>query len=198
MLEDVRPPGEQPAARLGETIDLVGHNLSGTGRQVLLVNDRFEVEESLPASGSSEAARMQFSIPVARAADFPVGTYRVWAEVLRPGESDPRQTNHLALVLAPEITDLPMDAARDGSGTASFSLGFRPELRPGQTVSLLLGQQEIDPESYSAPTGTLNFEIADALVGDHLARLRIDGIDSPIINRAVMPPEFFDNRINII
>jgi len=48
-----------------------------------------------------------------------------------------------------------------------------------------------------APAATLDFVIANAPVGDHLARLRIDGIDSPIIDRAAEPPVFFNQRINI-
>ena len=88
-----------------------------------------------------------------------------------------------------------MGATRRNS--PSFSLDFRPELRPGQTVSLLLSQREIAPRPFTAPTGTLDFEIADAPVGNHLARLRIDGIDSPIINRVADPPEFFNHRIDI-
>jgi len=197
MLDAVEPPGKQPVVRLGETVDLQGHHLDGTGRQVVLSNARFEVEETLSAVGSSEPARVQFVIPTARAADFPVGVYQVSARVVRPGETGPRETNRFAFVLAPQLTNLPLSVARDGGGTVSFTLDFVPELRKGQTVLLLLGQQEITPEPFTAPTDALDFSIANAPPGKHLARLRIDGIDSPIIDRGTSPPVFFNQRIEI-
>ena len=67
-LEALTPPGGQIVARLGETIDLTGHHLDGTGRTVLLGNDRFESELSLPALAAGGAALVQFSIPLADAA----------------------------------------------------------------------------------------------------------------------------------
>jgi hypothetical protein len=200
MLEAVVPPGGQPVARLGETIDLRGHHLDGTGHTVLLTNDRFEIEDSA-AIATGSAALMQFSLPIAQAADFPVGAYRVGARVLRPGETEPRETNRLAMTLAPEITGLPMNVARDGAGTASFTLSFHPQLRAGQSVVLVLGEQEILPQPFAAPTtSSLNFGIEDAPVASPpglLARLRIDGIDSPIIDRSIDPPVFLNQRIVI-
>ncbi len=198
MIEAVVPAGGQPVARLGETVDLVGHHLAGTGRQALLRNERLVVDEALAATNADEAvALMQFVIPTARADDFPVGLYQVSGRVRRPGETDPRTTNRLAVVVAPEITNLPLSVTRDGSGAASFNLTFHPELRVGQSVFLLLGQQAFAPQSFTPPVADLDFVVPDAPVGNHLARLRIDGIDSPIINHAATPPTFFDFRIDI-
>jgi hypothetical protein len=196
-LEAVVPPGRQPVARLGETIDLRGHHLDGTGRTVLLTNDRFEIDQGIAAMATGGAGLVQFSIAIAAAADFPVGIYRVGARVQRPGEAQPRETNRLAMTLAPEITGLPINVTRDGAGAASFTLNFRPVLRAGQQVALVLGQQEFAPQAFTAPVGALDFVIADAPVGSHLARLRIDGIDSPIIDRSVDPPIFLNRRIII-
>jgi len=199
-LEAVVPPGHQPVARLGETVDLTGHHLDGSGRTVLLTNERFEIQQSLAALATGGATLVQFSIPIAQAAAFPVGVYRVGARVLRPTESVPRETNRLAMTLAPEITGLPMSVARDGAGTASFTLNFRPAVRAGQRVALVLGQQELAPQTFVAPTTSLSFVIADALPAPPpglLTRLRIDGIDSPIIDASVDPPVFLNQRIVI-
>ena len=124
MLDAIVPPAQQPVARLDETIDLVGHHLDGTSREVVLANDRFAIEETVPAAGTGGAALMQFAIPLASAADFPVGVYRVAARVVRPAETDPRETNRLAMTLAPHITGLPAVVVRDGAGTATFNVGF--------------------------------------------------------------------------
>jgi hypothetical protein len=199
MIDAVLPAGKQPVVRLGETVDLQGHHLDGTNREVVLANPRFEVEQILAAGGANEPSRMQFVIPTRRAADFPVGVYQVSARVVRAGEADQRETNRLALVVAPQITNnLPLSVTPDASGTASFTIDFVPQLRQGQTVSLLLGQREIAPEPFSAPTGSLKFRIAKATPEKpQLARLRIDGIESPIIDREASPPVFFDYRIEI-
>ena len=120
--------------------------------------------------------------------------------MLRPGETDPRETNRLAVTIAPEITGLPINVVRDGAGTASFTLNFHPALRAGQSVALVLGQQEYPPQPFVAPTTSLAFVIADAPVAPPpglLARLRIDGIDSPIIDRSVAPPVFRNQRVVI-
>lgn len=187
----------RPVARLGETIDLRGHHLDGTGRAVLLTNDRFEIAHSIAAMGTGGAALIQCSLPLAQAADFPVRVYHVGARVLGAGEPAPRETNRLAMTLAPEITGLPMSVARDGAVTASFKLSFRPALRAGQRVVLVLGQQEFAPQAFAAPTTALDFVIENAPVGSHLARLRIDDIESPIIDRSVDPPVFLNQRIVI-
>ncbi len=197
MLEVVAPHDGQPVARLDQIIDLQGHHLDGTGRTVLLSNDRFGIEQSLAALATGGPALMQFTIPGAQALDFPVGAYRVGARVLRPGEPQPRETNRLAMTLAPDLLGLPMNVVRDGAGAAIFTLNFTPALRAGQQVSLVLGQQEIAPQPFVPPVTALDFVIPLAPVGQHLARLRIDGIDSPIINRAANPPVFLDQRINI-
>jgi hypothetical protein len=196
-IDAVVPDASQPAAQLGTTISLNGHHLDGSGREIVLINDRFEIEETLPALAGGGEASMRFSIPIARAADFPVGAYRVGARVQPSGEPAPRETNQLGMALAPQITGLPMTVTRDGGGTASFTIGFHPALRAGQTVSLVLGRQEFAPQAFTPPVTTLSFVIPGAPVANHLARLRIDGIDSPIIDRAATPPAFLDQRVDI-
>lgn len=195
-LDAVVPPAAQNVVRLGESVSLDGHHLDGTSPEVHLVNELFDVDESLTPSSASPT-RVQFTIPSARAGDFPVGLYRVAVRVTRPGETGVRESNRLALTLAPDLTGLPLSVNRDGADVASFTLAFTPQLRSGQSVALVLGQQEVLPQTFSAPTASLDFVVADAPVGNHLARLRVDGIDSPFIDREATPPVFLDQRIDI-
>jgi hypothetical protein len=196
-LERVVPAGDQPVARLGEAIMLEGHRLAGTSRAVLLANDRFAIEEAVTVPDGTVDGSIAFTIPTADAADFPVGVYRVAARLIRPAETDPRETNRLAMTLAPHITGLPMVVVRDGLGTATFTIDFHPALRAGQTVTLILGRQAYAPEPFTPPVTAIDFVIANAPVGNHLARLRIDGIESPIVDRSAAPPEFLPQRIDI-
>jgi hypothetical protein len=195
-LERVVPDGAQPVARLGEGITLEGHRLAGTSREILLANDRFAIEEAVAVPDGDAEGSIAFTIPTADAADFPVGVYRVAARLVRPAEADPRETNRVAMTLAPHLSGLPAVVVRNG-GTATFTVNFVPALRAGQAVTLLLGQQAYAPEPFTPPVTALDFVIANAPAGDHLARLRIDGIESPIIDRAATPPAFLPQRIEI-
>jgi hypothetical protein len=201
-LERVVPAGGQPAARLGEPVELAGYQLGGSNRSVVLANDRFEIEEALPAvaPGGDAATRIAFTIPAARAADFPAGVYRLSARLLQAGETEPRETNRLALTIVPQMSGLPLTVARDGAGTAHITIAFVPALRAGQRAALILGQHAFTPLPYTAPVTSLQFEIAHAVAGDYLARLRIDGFDSPVVDYATVPPDvpgFLDQRIVI-
>jgi hypothetical protein len=62
---------------------------------------------------------------------------------------------------------------------------------------LLLGTREIFAEPFAATTGTLTFLVEAAPVGDPLVRLRVDGIESPLIDYEAKPPTFFNHRIII-
>ncbi|MDF3308908.1 DUF4255 domain-containing protein [Rhodococcus sp. T2V] len=196
-IETVEPAGKQPVARLGDTIDLKGHHLDGTNRQVRLISDRFGIDEVLAATVGNDPGLIQFVIPTARASDFPATIYQMVADVIRPGEPVPRSTNHMALVVAPHITNLPMNTAVDGSGTATFTIEFTPDYRAGQTVSLALGSAEVAAHGTSVQTASLDFVVPNAPLGNHLVRLRIDGIESPVVDRITIPPTFLDARIQI-
>jgi hypothetical protein len=197
-LEAIAPAAGQPVAQLGTVIDLTGHHLDGTGREVHLINDRFEIDVARLAMATGGPGLLQFSLAVTEAALFPVGVYRVAARVQRPGELEPRETNQLAMTLAPEIIGLPQSVPVVGN-SATITVNCRPEVQVGQTVGLVLGQQEFAPQPFPASTATLTFIIPEPPLGDHLARLRVDGIESPIIDRTGSPPKFLPGqRIAIV
>jgi hypothetical protein len=196
LIQKLAAANGEPSAALDEVITLTGYHLDGGSREVLLEHPQLGILEVLPATGVSTSGAMTFVIPGARSADFPAGVYRVSARLVRPGETDPRVTNQLALTLMPQITGLPM-AVASGGGTASFSLSIVPHVRSGQSVSLILGQREVLPSAFAGPVNTLQFVVPAAPVGSHLARLRVDGVESAIIDRAATPPVFLNQRITI-
>jgi hypothetical protein len=194
-LSAVVPAGQQPVIRLGETVQLLGHHLDGTGREVRLRNERHGIDQRIAATGPSMTESMAFTVPSASATDYPVGVYEVGVELVPVAEASPRESNRLACVIAPNVTNLPLTVARDGDSNALITLQFTPELRAGQTVSLRLGQQEIHPEGFVAPTSSLAFVARGVAAGSELASLRIDGIDSPLVDRSQSPPVFFNQRV---
>jgi hypothetical protein len=211
-IEAVVPADDQPVVLLGEPVTLQGRHLDGGSRQVRFGSERLDVEELVAARGAGSADRMEVVIPVGGSVEpdpsdpdplawtprFPVGVYEVSALLVPPGSTHPRETNRLACVLAPSITNLPQTVARDGAGDATITITFAPALRPGQSASLLLGEEELLPEAFAAPTTSLNFILSNAAAGAVLlARLRIDGIDSPIVDHSATTPTFLDLRVTI-
>ena len=78
-----------------------------------------------------------------------------------------------------------------------MNLNVRPQVRPHQRASLLVGGLDVLMEPGPTSTSSLVFRIPNAPVGSHLARVRVDGIDSVIVDRAADPPVFLDQRVVI-
>jgi hypothetical protein len=192
-LESVVPKSLDPVATVSGVVDLNGHHLDGTAGTVLLTNDRFQLEQEVVVDAGGSSTAQPFTVP-----DLPVGFYQTALRLTLSGESNPRTSNQLALIVGPEITSAsPINVTRDGTGTATIPVDFHPQVRPGQTVSLLLGTREILAGPIAAVTGTLTFTAPNAPTGDLLLRLRVDGIESPIIDRLAKPPVFLDRVVHI-
>lgn len=191
----VVPADNEPVALFTTTVELFGHHLGGTGQKVVLESDRHEIEHELEVAASS-GSKLAFSIPEAAAASLPVGVYRVFARV--SGSDGERETNRLALALAPKIIKIDPPSV-DASGRAHFKVQFLPALRVGQRVSLFVGQREYAPAPYTVdpadPPTELDFAVEEP-AGAYLLRLRVDGIDSPIVHRSDTPT-FRDHRLVI-
>jgi Pvc16 N-terminal domain len=193
-LQSVVPRSLDPVATVTGVVDLNGHHLDGTGATVLLTNDRFQIAQEIAVDDGGSSTAQPFTVP-----DVPVGVYQMALRVTLSGESAPRTSNQLALLVGPEITSpSPLNVSRDGAGTATIPIDFLPQARPGQTVSLLLGTREILAGPIAAATGSLKFIVDNAPTGDHLVRLRIDGIESPIIDRVAKPPVFLEHVVQIV
>ena len=188
--------------QLGDVVTVKGHHLAGTARAILLRSDRFRVEREIPLASSTDEATFVFTVPNLPA-DLPVGVYQLELRVLRAGDKEPRTSNVLPVALAPTITFPPMAMTRGAvNGTPnvlSLTIGCQPEVRVGQKVALLMDSREAPAQPFAANTATLNFEFADAppAGATPLLRLKVDGIESIVINRAKRPPVFFDHYITL-
>ncbi len=127
-------------------------------------------------------------------ANWPAGFYTLAAVVSRAGQPD-RTTNELPLSLAPGIVDImPNPAARDGSGNVTLTVTCNPEVRPEQHAALLFGDREILAQAHPVQTDTLTFVVTDAPLGEHFVRLRVDGVDSMLVDRTITPPVFDETQ----
>ena len=203
-LESVIAAAHQTPSTLqpGDVLTVTGHHLAGTARAIVLRNDRFRVEQAIPLANSADEAGLDFTVPILPAG-LPVGIYQLELHVLRAGEAKPRTSNPLPVALAPVITFPPIAITRGVvNGVAnvlSLRIGCQPEARAGQKVTLLMDTREAPAQPFTANTTTLNFEFADAPPADGtpLLRLKVDGIESIVVNRGARPPAFFNHRITL-
>lgn len=185
-LDAAVPPGDRVVARLGESLELRGHHLDGTGHAVVFENPRFDLTHTV-APGSAAADLVEVTLPGGAPADWPVGLWTVRVTLTQAGED--RTTNTLALVLAPTI-DAAGAVVNTVGSTTTIDLPVAPEVRPEQTASLIVGSREVAAQDHPASTGILTFEMEDADPGPHFVRLRVDGVESVLVDRSVSPPEF--------
>ena len=186
-------------ARLGETVTLTGHHLAGTNRALVLRNARFGIEQEIALPDGADDAPIAFTVPDLPA-ELPVGVYTLELRVLRDTDTEPRTTNALPVALVPSITTFPPTAiSRSADNVLSLTIGCRPEIRVGQTVALIMNTREAPAQSFTANTATLDFAFDDAppAGATPLLRLRVDGVESIVVNRSVQPPAFFDDRVTL-
>jgi hypothetical protein len=184
---------------LGDVLTVRGHHLGGTARAMVLRNDRFGVELQIPLADGADEATLDFNVPNLPA-DLPVGVYQLELRVLRAGEAEPRTSNPLPVALAPAITSFPPIAiARSGANVLSVRISCQPEVRVGQKVKLLMDTREAPAQPFTTNTTTLDFEFVDAppAGGTPLLRLKVDGIESIVVNRGARPPAFFNHRVTL-
>jgi hypothetical protein len=184
-LNSVTPPNQQPSARLGDTLALTGFVLDGTNIGILFGNALWSAPIEIPAEPGGTFTQLTVKIPN-QPATWPAGLYTIAVLVQRPGETSRRTTNSLSFSLAPSITFTPKTAP---AGNVPFALTCSPEVWPEQHVSLLVSDQDILTPPIPAPTANLSFT-ASLAKGEYFVRLRVDGVDSLLVNRSVTPPVF--------
>jgi len=192
-IERVEPPDEQPAARLGETIRLAGHHLDGTATVVRFDHRLLDEPNEIAVGASTDPTGIDVTLPTGQTAEeeWPAGVYVVQASLVRPGETDARETNVAAMLLAPEPLLPPSAITRDATTErVTATLDVRPQVRPAQDARLTLGGDTASAEPHATPTGTLTFELGVVPPGPQWVRLTVDGVDSLLVDRSVEPPAF--------
>jgi hypothetical protein len=188
-LTSVSPPNQQPSGGPGDLLTLDGFHLDGDGVVVRFASARLAAPLALAPEPGGTADRLTVRLPDAPA-DWVAGVYAVSAVVSRTGQPD-QATNAVALTLAPAIQSAaPNPAARDGAGRVTLTVTFRPQVRPEQSASLLVGAREVLAQPHPAATGSLTFQVDAAPPGQHWLRLRVDDVDSRLVDFSATPPAF--------
>lgn len=195
-LRSVAPADGQLSARLGGVIVLTGEGLAGTSVSVRLTNQRRAVTVPAPA-GSVTASSAQVTLP-GDPAGFPAGVWTVQAVISRTGQPD-WMTNELPFGLAPTLANVPLTVTRDAAGTATIALDCRPWVGPDQDCALLLGPDPVAlPDPRAAALSTVTFTVPGAAPGSYPVRLRVDGVDSLLINATTVPPQYDPSQVVVI
>lgn len=189
-ITEIDLPKQQTSALLGDTLTIKGNHLDGDTILLRFAHPDLSSPIDVPALGGGTESQISVQIPD-NPVDWPVGFYTIEVVITKAGEQD-RITNSLPLPLSPIIVSIaPANpVSRDGSGNVTLTLTCKPQVLPDQRAALLLGDREVLAEAHIIQTDTLVFIVEDAPAGSHYIRLRVDGIDSLLVDRNVSPPAF--------
>lgn len=190
ITEVITPNPDQPAFELGDDLILRGHNLAGDNLALLFKHARLTDTVRIDAVTGTDT-ELRATLPT-DPNSMPAGFYTVLAEI---GQNGPPErvtmTNEGAVSIALTVTSaLPASITRNPNGRAVLELQCSPQVEPNQQVDLLLGDRQIEAQARQNPTRQVRFQIDNAPLGTFFIRLRIDGVDSLLIDYATTPPTF--------
>ncbi|MFD9460398.1 DUF4255 domain-containing protein [Streptomyces sp. NPDC060027] len=173
-------------------VTLPGHDLVLTGQRLDAGVPSLRLAHSLHGNRLVQDVR-KISDTEVRAPlpdDLAAGT---WSATLRLTTPDGKEqtTKALPVSIAPRITSsLPLPVERDARGTALVEVTCETSVHPDQRVELLVGELPVPAEQFDRATRTLRFRVADARPGRYALRLRVDGVDSPLLDANSAQPRF--------
>ncbi|HEV2963384.1 MAG TPA: DUF4255 domain-containing protein [Candidatus Angelobacter sp.] len=185
-LSQVQFLNNRSSALLGDVLTLTGNNLDGTNVGIVFNHPLWSSPLEIGPLPGASATQVKVQIPNSPA-NWPAGFYTLGLLVQRPGENYRRSTNLLSFSLSPKITITPASAA---GPAVTYTVTCSPEVRLEQRASLLLADQDILSEPHATQTAILTFKVQNLNAGVYYVRLRIDGVDSQLVDRSVTPPQF--------
>jgi hypothetical protein len=212
-IEHIILPQARSTAQLNDQVILSGHHFAlenGNPDEVTVTvqlrSTRLPdpILVSVPPDERS-ATEIRFKIPHRTDAFYPAGLYRVSASIQPTSPpSKIRVTNEFPLTLAPMVTQLngsnlpppPVPRVDDvgGFGDVTLRIQCEPDVLPGQSAELLIGDRAVSTV-LTERTDIINFEVKQIAAGTYRLRLRIDGVDSPIIDFSdPTHPKFDDSQ----
>ena len=198
----ITPPNRQSAARVGDVITLAGVRLEGSGVRARLRHRLLAAPLELVATVAVGGRSASLTLPTGAAAQtgLPAGLWQLSLALTPPGELLERESNALPLLVAPEpviLADAALGlAAIDiqrlvGPARVAVQLFSRARVRPEQSATLALGTATAQAARRTLATDPLVFEFPATLAaGPQWLRLRVDGVDSLLVDKSTAPPSF--------
>ena len=196
-LEGLVFPNRQVGIRTGEVLTLTGRQLAGSevGARLTYLRGGERYTFAAETGGSSAQFNIRVASPILvppeplKERHLPIGVYTIAAVIHSEGGTAPVVTNELPLVLVPRIAGISLGTPVDNETT--ITVHCSPDVHRGQDVTLTLGDQAVPAAPFDVEhTSELAFTFKNLATGDHWVRLRVDGIDSILIDRSTDPPTF--------
>jgi Pvc16 N-terminal domain len=192
LLTEASVPAGQSAARLGDAVTLRGSKLNGTNAVVTFAHRLLAAPVQVVVGASADPTAVTVLIPsgLGASAAWPAGVYSVSFSVQPPGDTQLRTTNSVALLLAPTPTLPPTSITRDpATGAISVTLNVAPQVWPPQDTWLFLGGTGAPSGPLTGLASQLSFVLPPVRAGQQWLRLRVDGVESQLVN--MNPPPSF-------
>jgi hypothetical protein len=190
-LERISFPDKRITALLGDTLTLQGHDLDGANLTLLLSNPRQDVSQTITGALDASATSVQFKLPQ-DPVNYPAGNYLASLQLDKGGVTV--TTNTLTIAIAPDLSGLPASVALDVHGNINLTVNCSPQVRPTQDVTLILGDVQTAVTLFTVATATPSFVVPGLVPGPYWVRLRVDGVDSNLIDRNQSPPSFIASQ----
>jgi hypothetical protein len=207
LTELVLPTKTQSTAQPGDTIALRGHHLDGDSMIARFTSSRLPdpvLSRPLPPVTTTDFSDVKIKLPddAADPRKWVPGYYTVALLITRTvdGKTETRSTNELSFALAPKITIVNPVSHRVSDGDFTLTVSAIPAVALEQRASLLFAGGEVFPAARAAKTDPFEFLITPtaAMIGANPIRLRVDGVDSMVVDHTKEPPEFLtDQKVNI-
>jgi len=184
---------EPETAVTGQNVVLHGIGLGGANVQVEPDHGDPTIELpplDIPDAGSTDTT-VTFAVPPA----WPIGAYELRLTMELPGAAGRRPSSPLRFFVAPSIavTSVTRDPAPPQHVT--IELTVTPPILPGRPVAFLVGSRNFAGPGITEPTADLTFEDLDLPAGPAAARLVVDGVESPWIDRLATPPAILPGAV---
>lgn len=199
-IESVAPPAQQISVHLGEMLEIAGHLLAGAQVRVAVAQSRWQSTKYLgPSSVTTRKVSVRLPSGSSAGADWPAGTYTLSVGVTRQLGETELVTNELPFTLAPAITSInPTSGKRDANGSIPLTVHVSPQVWPGQRVSLIVGDRAFALPASLVQTGALRFSLEGLGPKKYRLRLRVDGVDSLVVDKTTVPPSFVGPEFEVL
>ena len=205
IITQLKPPNNQNSVLPGDTVELIGHDFARNGDKTdpTLVNVTIQLTSlrlTLPLNitvpvGDRTDTSIKFSVPSAA----PAGPSTFTVQVMPLNAADKvLATEEAALLIAPKITSingggLPATVARDVNGKATLAVKCTPDVLPEQRVALAVGTREVLlSQVRTNVTDPLTFVLTKPDPGVYRVRLRVDGVESALVDHSNPARPVFD------
>ena len=185
QLLSVQPPNDQYPALVGDTVTISGAGLA-TASYISLANPVTHVTyQFAPAVGSIQATKVSFTVPE-DPANLPSGVCEASLVFENASGIVTQRTGNVVLGIGLKVAAAPAPSASAGGGGTLIHVACDPQVRPGQSIYLILASetsgtlQAVAAQPFTAQTASLSFQFVPALAADtYAARLQVDGALAP-------------------